>query len=197
MATTETNRRLQVKPVTSVIGAEVEGVDLREPIDAETAAEIETALVTWKVLFFRNQAIDMDQQIAFARHFGAVTPAHPIERGDEKKPEVYVVDTREEKQQFGHTSERARFAPPRLTAAGWHTDITFVANPAMASILRGAVVPPYGGDTLWTNLVAAYEDLSQPIRDLVDNLQAVHQWHGFDGDMRAGYDPTKPPKAVH
>jgi len=60
------------------------------------------------------------------------------------------------------------------------------------------VIPSYGGDTLWTNLVAAYEDLSKPIRELVDNLQAVHRWYGYDGETRAGYDATQPlPSAVH
>ncbi len=59
------------------------------------------------------------------------------------------------------------------------------------------MVPPYGGDTLWSNLVAAYEDLSEPIRDLIDPLHAVHRWHGYDGATREGYDPSKPPSAVH
>ena len=193
-----TNQRLQVRPVTSIIGAEIGGVDLREPLDAETVSEIAAALVKWKVLFFRDQAISYDQQIEFARNFGDITPAHPIEPGLAEKPEIYVVDSREEKALFGHGEARPKFAPPRLTATGWHTDITFVVNPALASILRGAVIPPYGGDTLWTNLVAAYEDLSSPIRDLIDHLQAVHRWHGFTGQTREGYDPDQPPPvAVH
>jgi taurine dioxygenase len=190
--------RVQVSPVTSIIGAEVGGVDLREPLDGETVAELADALVRWKVLFFRNQPISYDQQIAFASYFGELTPAHPIEPGLKEKPEIYVVDSREEKALFGHGKERARFAPPRMTLTGWHTDITFVANPAMASVLRGAVVPPFGGDTMWTNLVAAYEDLSSSIRELVDHLQAVHRWHGFTGETREGYDRNQPPpSAVH
>jgi taurine dioxygenase len=72
-----------------------------------------------------------------------------------------------------------------------------VANPATASILRGVVIPPYGGDTLWTNLVAAYEDLSVPVRNFIDGLQAVHVWHGYDGETRASHDASKPPSAVH
>ena len=79
MTTHATNRRVQVSPVTSIIGAEIGGVDLREPLDAETVSEIADALVHWKVLFFRDQAISYDQQIAFARNFGDVTPAHPID----------------------------------------------------------------------------------------------------------------------
>jgi alpha-ketoglutarate-dependent taurine dioxygenase len=198
MTTSATNRRIEIHPLTSIIGAEIEGVDLSEPLDAATVAELEESLVKWKVLFFRNQPITHDQQIAFARNFGDVTPAHPIEPGHADKPEIYVVDAQEEKALFGHGKERPTFAPPRMTAAGWHTDITFVANPALASVLRGAVVPAYGGDTMWTNLVAAYEELSKPIRDLIDNLHAVHRWHGFTGATRKGYDRTQPdPSAVH
>jgi alpha-ketoglutarate-dependent sulfate ester dioxygenase len=198
MTSNSTSRRVQVNPVTSIIGAEIAGVDLREPLDPETVADLTAALVQWKVLFFRDQPITYDQQIAFASNFGELTPAHPIEPGLKEKPEIYVVDSREEKALFGHGVERARFAPPRMTATGWHTDITFVANPAMASVLRGAVVPPFGGDTMWTNCVAAYEDLSPAIRDLVDHLQAVHRWHGFTGETREGYDRNQPPpSAVH
>ena len=188
---------MNVRPLTSIIGAEIDGVDLREPLDGDDAPEIAAALVKWKVLFFRDQPITRDQQIAFARNFGELTPAHPIHPGHPDNPEVFVVETREAKAQFGHVPERPRFAPPRLTATGWHTDVTFVANPVLASLLRGAAMPPYGGDTLWTNLVAAYEDLSEPIRDLVDHLHAVHQWHGYDGATREGYDASLPPAAVH
>lgn len=198
MTISATNRRIQVHPVTSVIGAQIEGIDLREPLGEQTAAELADALVRWKVLFFRNQPISSDQQIEFAKNFGSVTPAHPIHPGLDGKPEIMVIETREAKVQFGHGTERPRFAPPRVTTTGWHTDITFVANPALASILRGAVIPPYGGDTLWTNLVAAYEDLSEPIRDLIDHLQAVHVWHGYNGQTRPGFDPDQPPpSAVH
>src|SRR5882672_10799995 len=145
MTMESTNQRVKVNPVTSIIGAQIDGVDLREPLDAETVTQIADALVRWKVLFFRNQPISYDQQMDFARNFGELTPAHPIEPGLAEKPEIYVVDSREEKKLFGHGQTRARFAPPRLTQTGWHTDITFVANPALASVLRGAVVPPYGG----------------------------------------------------
>jgi alpha-ketoglutarate-dependent sulfate ester dioxygenase len=198
MANTATNQRVQVRPLTSVIGAEIDGLDLRTRLDPQTVRELEAALAEWKVLFFRGQNISYDEQIAFARNFGAVTPAHPVQRGDAEKPEILVVDSRESKALFEYGAQSAPFAPRRRTGPDWHTDITFVANPARASILRGAVIPPYGGDTLWTNLVAAYQDLSAPIRDLVDNLQAVHRWHGYNGETRTGYDATQPPPtAVH
>ena len=90
-----------MNPVTSIIGAEIAGVDLREPLDAATVADIADALVRWKVLFFRDQPITYDQQIAFASNFGEITPAHPIEPGLKEKPQIYVVDSREEKKLFG------------------------------------------------------------------------------------------------
>jgi len=196
MTASVTSQRLRISPVTRTIGAEVDGVDLRARITPDTAGELRDALARFKVLFFRAQPIDAEQQLAFGRAFGELTPAHPIHPGDPEHPELFVVDTRAAKKQFGHGTERRPFAPPRMTVTGWHTDITFVANPALASILRGAVVPPYGGDTLWTNLVAAYEDLSEPIRDLVDHLHAVHKWHGYNGETREGYDTSQPPPAA-
>jgi taurine dioxygenase len=69
----------------------------------------------------------------------------------------------------------------------------------MGSILRGVVIPSHGGDTMWTNLVAAYEDLSDPVRDLIDGLRAVHRWHDYDGlAPRDDVDPdAPPPSSVH
>jgi taurine dioxygenase len=194
--TTQTPPRLDVRPVTAVIGAEVHGIDLREPLDEATVAELTAALVEWKVLFFRDQHLTREQHVAFGRAFGDLTPGHPIQVASDDRDEVLVVDTRRQQQTFGY-GERDPFAPPRRTSSGWHTDITFVANPATASILRGVVIPPYGGDTLWTNLVAAYEDLSVPVRNFIDGLQAVHVWHGYDGETRASHDASKPPSAVH
>jgi taurine dioxygenase len=190
---------LEIRPVTTVIGAEVRGVDLRQPLDVATVNAIEQALLQWKVLFFREQPITQDQQVAFARNFGELTPAHPVHAALDGHPEIYSVDTRELKVAKALVEPRPELASPRGTQTGWHTDITFVPNPAMGSILRGVVVPPHGGDTMWTNLVAAYEDLSAPIRDLIDGLRAVHRWHDYDGlPAKADHDPSAPaPSAVH
>jgi alpha-ketoglutarate-dependent taurine dioxygenase len=116
------------------------------------------------VVFFRDQPITRAQHIAFGGRFGAVTPAHPtLPARDPDYPEILVLDT------TGYARGEERTIESR-----WHTDVTFVPNPPMASILHGVVVPPYGGDTQWTNLAVAYERLSEPIRNLVDALHAVH-----------------------
>jgi taurine dioxygenase len=194
--TTHTPPRLDLRPVTPVIGAEVHGIDLGQPLDGATVAELSDALLQWKVLFFRDQPLTREQHVAFGETFGALTPGHPIHVAPDDRDEVLVVDTRQSKVDHGYV-EADPFARPRRTVNGWHTDITFVVNPAAASILRGEIIPPYGGDTLWTNLVAAYEDLSVPVRNFIDGLQAVHVWHGYDGRARDGHDASKPLSAVH
>jgi len=198
MTSTLTIRALDVRPVTPTLGAEVHGVDLRAPLTPGTVAALQSALAEWKVLFFRDQHVTQQQQIDFGRSFGALTTGHPVQQAADGHPEIFAVDTRRAKALFGHGQARDPFAPPRRTLTGWHTDITFVANPAHASVLRGVVIPPYGGDTLWTNLVAAYEDLSVPVKNFLDGLQAVHQWHGYDGETRDDRDAAAaPPSAVH
>jgi taurine dioxygenase len=193
--TTTLTTALDLHPTTPTIGAEVHGVDLRTPLDAAVVTELRAALAERKVLFFRDQELSPEQHIALGRQFGTLTEGHPLQESPEQYPEIMVVDTRESRKVYGHVGERPRFAPPRLTASGWHTDITFVANPAAASILRGVVIPPYGGDTLWTNLEAAYEALSLPVRTLLDGLQAVHRWHGYDHRTKEGKGGR--PSAVH
>ncbi len=199
MSATTTPTDFAVRPVTGIIGAEVSGVDLRAPLAASVVAEIDKALLQWKVLFFRDQPITQDQQLAFARAFGEPTAAHPVHAGLDQHPNIYSVETGQLRGSPRRQRQPKPFAPGKSTQTGWHTDITFVPNPAMGSILRGVVIPPNGGDTLWTNLVAAYEDLSAPIRDLVDGLQAVHRWRDYDGlTKRDDHDPdAPPPTAVH
>lgn len=160
---------IDVRPLSGHTGAEIHGVDLREPLDPEVVAEIRRTLVEWKVVFFRDQDITQDQHIAFGRQFGELTPAHPtLPAAFPEHPEILLLDN-----QAFSKQERGGEAP--RIASLWHTDVTFVPNPPMGSILRGVVVPPYGGDTQFTNLVAAYQALSEPLQRLCDELHAVHQ----------------------
>ncbi|WP_081437941.1 TauD/TfdA dioxygenase family protein [Pseudofrankia asymbiotica] len=187
---------LDVRPLSGYIGAEIFGVDLRQPLEPAVVAEIRATLLKWKVVFFRDQDITPAQQVAFGRQFGEVTPGHPTLPTLEGQPEVFPLDSRAE-----HYRSEIR------VQSLWHTDVTFVHNPPTASILRGVIVPPYGGDTQWTNLVTAYETLSAPIRDLIDGLHAVHvnQLHLERGDSsklsalfaKTAYEAVHPVVRVH
>lgn len=169
MAKANAETSVKIKPVAGHIGAEVEGLDLRQPLRDADVAQVRAALLRWKVLFFRNQPIDHTQQVAFAGRFGEVTFAHPLEDDpvDREHPEVLAIDRRRYERADGrkYTYENR-----------WHTDVTAVVNPPAASILRAVNVPAFGGDTQWTNLVAAYEGLSAPVRALADSLKAEHRF---------------------
>jgi len=159
---------IDVRPLSGHTGAEIHGVDLGEPLTAEVLAQIRATLLQWKVVFFRDQDLTPAQHIAFGRQFGDVTPAHPtLPAAIPEYPEILVLDN-----EAYERSERMAGGPS--IESRWHTDVTFVPNPPMASILRGVVVPPYGGDTQFTNLAVAYETLSEPLQQLCDRLHAVH-----------------------
>ncbi|HMN78412.1 MAG TPA: TauD/TfdA family dioxygenase [Burkholderiaceae bacterium] len=165
---------VQVWPSSIHIGAEIRGVNLRAPLSAAEVRAIRQALLKWKVLFFRDQPLDHDQQIAFARHFGELTVGHPVFGFVDGHPQIYSI-----------ARERTanRFEGDRLVRpwTGWHTDVTAAVNPPWGSILRGVVIPPYGGDTQWTNLVAAYNGLSAPLRAFVDTLRGEHRFTPPEG----------------
>jgi taurine dioxygenase len=160
---------VEVAPMAIHIGAEIRGVDLSRPLPPQQVSAIRAALVRWKVIFFRNQPLDHRQHIAFARQFGDTTAGHVVYGSDGEYPQIYSVAKHRKANRFqGQVLFRAW--------SGWHTDITAAINPPAASILRGEVVPPYGGDTQFTNLVAAYNALSPTMRAFVDGLRGMHRF---------------------
>ena len=142
----------------SRIGARVDGVQLRGDLEPATVAEIHQALLTHKVIFFRDQHhLDDQQQLAFAGLLG--TPiGHPAAAVLAAKNAPVITPINSE---YGKANR-------------WHTDVTFAANYPAASILRAITLPSYGGSTLWASTAAAYEQLPEPLKCLVENLWAVH-----------------------
>ncbi|MFI9770141.1 TauD/TfdA dioxygenase family protein [Streptomyces sp. NPDC052415] len=168
--------RITVQQVAGRIGAEISGVDLRTEPDEATVAEIRRAVLTHRVLFFRDQDITHAQHIAFGRRFGALTRRPGTKHGvhPEGHPEILTVDPKRDTERYGADFEehyRRKWTSP---LAGWHSDLTQAVNPPSLSILRAEKTPPFGGDTQWTNTVAAYEGLSAPLREFVDGLTAEH-----------------------
>jgi alpha-ketoglutarate-dependent sulfate ester dioxygenase len=167
-----------VQPVAGRIGAEISGLDISKPLDPQIVAVIRKALDTWKVVFFRGQQLDHASQIAFGRLFGELTYAHPHDdTPPQDHPEIYTVDARRFEQRLGpEASKELQAARKYSYTSGWHSDVTPAINPPAGSILRADVIPSYGGDTTFTNLVAAYEGLSEPVRGFVDTLRAEHRY---------------------
>jgi taurine dioxygenase len=150
--------RLEIRPVTAGIGAEVRGVDLGAELDPETIAALRRALLEHVVLFFRDQKLTPARHVALARRFGEISPA-PFGRTLAGFSEITVLD---------------QTTPKGEGADSWHTDNTFMEAPPMGSILRAVELPPLGGDTCFANMVAAYEALSAPLRSLLETLRAEH-----------------------
>ncbi|MET0997742.1 MAG: TauD/TfdA family dioxygenase [Marmoricola sp.] len=147
---------VRVRKVGGRIGAVVEGVRLGGDLDDQTVAEIRSALLEHKVLFFRGQQhLDDDSQIAFAELLGPLTTAHP------------TVNT-------GSARVLSVKADRGMAANSWHTDVTFVDRVPGISVLRGVTLPAYGGTTNWANTVTAYDALPAPLKALVDEAWAVH-----------------------
>lgn len=167
-------RTIDVRPLTLRIGAEIRGIDLKRPLPPAVVQEIHAAFVAWKVVFFRGQHLDHAQHVAFARQFGEPTVGHPVFGHEDAFPEVYSVAKR-------RTAIAHQDAVPETPWKGWHTDITAAVNPPMASILRGVIVPPYGGDTWWTDLAAAYRGLSEPMRRIAETLRGIHRFSPAGG----------------
>ena len=187
------SEQVLVKPLTVHIGAEIHGVDLTKPLSSLEVTAIRTALLRWKVIFFRQQYLTHTQHIEFARQFGDPTAGHVVFGGDSEYPELYPVTKH-------RTSLAARPSATRVWT-DWHTDVTAAVNPPFASILRAVVVPPYGGDTQWLNMVAAYEALSTPMQTFLSTLRTVHRFkRATDGDNADDYNEmvdSNPIEAEH
>jgi taurine dioxygenase len=177
--------RIEIRPLSPTIGAEIYGVNIAEPIEDAVIAEVRAALNAHKVIFFRDQDITQEQHIAFARRFGALE-IHPATPKAQANREVLRI---------AHGPES------RGVENFWHSDVTWRAEPSLGSLLRAIEVPEVGGDTLFADMVAAYEGLSPAMKEWTCSLTAVHDIvRGFSGrlgksddEMRALYPPVEHP----
>lgn len=161
MSKTEGYQAIEVKPISGALGAEISGVDLRE-VDDLAFSEIYRAWLEHLVIFFRDQHLSPEQQIAFARRFGTLQD-HPYLHGLPGHPEIIEI-VRTETDQFTFGSN-------------WHTDQMFEVQPPKATLLYARETPDVGGDTLFSNQYLAYETLSEGMKAM---LSAVRTWNVGD-----------------
>ncbi len=160
MAAIEGFQTIGVDSLTPHIGAEIDGVDLSEPLSNEQFSEIYQAWLDWKVLVFRDQEISQDDHKAFGRKFGTLH-VHPMQHSYGGDPEILRIKT---------TKDSAYTA-----GNGWHTDVTCDEIPPLGSMLYIKETPASGGgDTLYADMYLAYELLSETMKDMLDGLVAVH-----------------------
>jgi taurine dioxygenase len=145
------------------LGAEIHDLDLKAPVAEATFKAFEAALVEHKVLVLRDQHLTTAQHVRFSRMFGELE-VHPM-RPQGEFPEILVLDNHKDN--------------PVLSTDVWHSDTTFRKNPTKYTILRCQIMPELGGDTLWANMEAAYEGLSNIFRGMIAGLRAVHDFQNF------------------
>lgn len=161
-------KHIQVKPIAGALGAEIHGVNLAR-LNDEIFAEIHHAFLENLVIFFRDQTITPDQQVAFSARFAPIGH-YPFLKGLPDHPAVIEVRKEpEDKLNFGGV---------------WHTDTAYLAKPPMGSVLYAKEIPESGGDTMFANLYLAYETLSDPMKAMLDGRKAVNS--SQKGDAAAG-----------
>ena len=154
-----TYEHIEVKPIAGALGAEIEGVDLSEDIGNAVFSEIQQALHENLVIFFRDQKLTPDEHKDFGRRFGTLN-IHPQYIPLDGHPEILpVLKEPEDTLNIG---------------ASWHTDVSFLEQPSMGSILYAHEVPKSGGDTMFANQYLAYESLSDGMREMLDDMTAIH-----------------------
>src|SRR5258706_689534 len=170
------DRTITIKPVAGALGAEITNVDLAGPLANSAAAEIRQAFTDHLVLFFRDQRLTPEQHLAFSRLFGPLSRMPYVKAMDDFPDIIAVLKDADERKisTFGNA---------------WHSDFSFLDEPPMGSVLYAGEVPDHGGDTLFANMYAAYEALSEGMKRLLDPLRAIHTGKpygrgGVSGDLR-------------
>jgi taurine dioxygenase len=150
---------ISVDKLTPIIGAEISGVDLSKPLGNATFSEIQRAFAENLVIFFRGQHLTAEQHLAFGQRFGSlhIHPAAPHAPGHKA---LMII--------------RADENSPRANGEGWHSDVSCDAEPPMGSILHIQTCPPIGGDTLFANMYAAYDALSDRMKTYLAGMTALH-----------------------
>ena len=154
--------RISLDPLSPTIGAVVEGVDL-DRVDDVQHAELHQALLEWKVLFFRDQDVTRDEQRDFALSWGELErhPFYAFVQPDQPHDDVVRL---------------AKDAMSSGVENVWHADLTWHSRPSFGAVLRAVEVPDVGGDTLWADAGAAYDELPDELKERIDGLDAVHDW---------------------
>ena len=145
-----------VKRLAGALGAEISGVDIRNTTESDINA-LRQLLLQHLVIFLPDQSPTPEEHVEFARNFGELEGHPNLGGADGLPPELFQLA-----------------ASKGGIADEWHTDITFNESPPLMSVLHLVTCPPFGGDTMWGSLYAAYDGLSQPMKDLCEGLTALH-----------------------
>jgi len=175
VAGADVSDRITVEPVAGRIGAIVQGLNLAAPVSDVQASFVKDALTHHGVLFFRNQHLTPETQVAFARRLGPLTLSHPNSLDVNSTHVLELINAR---------------------ANHWHSDVSFIDRPPYASLLAHVSTPPFGGDTAWASGRAAYAQLPAALQKLADTIDVIHS-NQFDYGRLAGDEAQQKQLAEH
>ncbi len=189
---------MTVNPLSDALGAEITGIDLAQPVDDAAFEEIRGVFHDRQVIVFRGQKLDPERQIAFSRRFGDLEIHISREYLLDGHPEILVLSNRQ---------EDGRYIGLLQGGKDWHSDLSYLQAPSMASMLHALEIPAEGGDTEWANMYAAYDTLPAATRDRIHGLRAIHSFDRrrnprvtipiqYKGNADGAYDRS-PPDVYH
>lgn len=155
-----------------LIGAEVRGVSIAEPLSEDIVTSLRAALDQYSLLLFRNQNINDQQQVAFSRRFGPLEPTKPGTLGEGSE----LVHLTNKDAQGNIVAETHRQWLTTKANQLWHSDSSFKRIPALASILSGREVPPEGGETEYASMRSAWRALPEAMQTRIENMIAIHDY---------------------
>ena len=175
-------------PLSPVVGAEITGLDLGQPLTAETVVALREIWVDTGLLVFRNNNLSIEDQIRFAAYFG--TPSETNTRTNtELDPRILLISNiRENGKPIGALPDGE---------LQFHSDSAFHEEPLMATLLYSVEIPSSGGDTLFANANTAYNQLPAPLKEQLEGLTAINGYDYSTQVKRTGYDRASGPHAIH
>ena len=163
---------LSIQPISRACGAEVTGIDLTRPLQAQAVQQLHKALGENGILLFRNADLAPRQHIAFSRQFGPLETHVVGEFNLPEHPEVFVVS---------NVTEEGKLKGAVYAGQYWHSDLSYMKKPSLGSLLLCREMPEVGGDTMWANMVLAYDALSEVMKKFLSGLRAIHDYsHAYD-----------------
>ncbi|TBV02042.1 TauD/TfdA dioxygenase family protein [Phytopseudomonas dryadis] len=156
---------LKVTPLEPTLGAEISDIDLSKPLSPLQREQIHALLLKYKVIFFRDQHISSEQQIAFARQFGELYVHPTTQQQDGDKPQAHLILASQAKEAYGDARK-----------GRWHTDTSWMLEPTWGAVLRAVSLPELGGDTVWADAGLVYRGLSDELKARIDKLYVTHNF---------------------
>lgn len=163
---------LQIRPLQKTFGAEVSGLDLSQPLESQTIAELKSLWHKYELLLFRNQTMDEAEIVSFSKQLGDLEIHIRKEFLSQKSPEIlYVSNMTKEGKPVGILAD---------SEVGWHYDQIYLPRPAVGSFLFSVKLPSSGGETSFSDMSAAYEALPQSMKNAIDGKKAVQSYEAFN-----------------